>query len=105
MTGSRCDPRYGVEQYEALRREAMEELSIGPRGHGLMLFLTRGMPAWLAVLSSLLPPSPAASVAVSSPDPLRLASSARAELTSVLAGMVWACSQASEGAGCKAPAR
>jgi len=38
------DCRYGLEQYEALRREATESGPGGPRGHGLALFLTRGMP-------------------------------------------------------------
>jgi len=49
------DPRDMLDQYETLRREATETTPGGPRGHGLALFLTRGMPGWLAALTALAP--------------------------------------------------
>ena len=45
------DSAYVLDQYEAMRREAVGCDAYGPRGHGLALFLSRGMPAWLAALS------------------------------------------------------
>ena len=95
MTPS-LDPREVLDQYEALRREALEPAPFGPRGHGLALFLGRGLPAWLAALTAV--------------EPRReggpgLLPTARAELTTVLAGMVLACTHPTEGPGCPAPAR
>jgi hypothetical protein len=49
------DPHTVLEQYEALRREAIETTPGGPRGHGLALVLTRGLPGWLAALTALTP--------------------------------------------------
>lgn len=46
-----------ADQYEALRRQALEAKSASHRGHGLALFLTRGMPGWLAALAVLAPSS------------------------------------------------
>jgi hypothetical protein len=86
------------DQYEALRREALDAAPFGPRGHGLALFLSRGLPAWLAALTALaLPPLPTL------PDPRPREGGrpvrplARAELTTVLAGMILACTQPVEG--------
>lgn len=93
------DPRYGLEQYEALRREATEPGPGGPRGHGLALFLTRGMPGWLAALTALAP-APRPLRALTEP-PLEgrptVLPATRAELTTVLAGMVLACTREREG--------
>ena len=92
------DCRYGLEQYEALRREATESGPGGPRGHGLALFLTRGMPGWLAALTALAP-TPRPSRALTAPSPEgrpTVLPSARAELTTVLAGMVLACTRETE---------
>jgi hypothetical protein len=50
---SSLDPRAVLDQYEALRREALERGPFGPRGQGLALFLSRGLPAWLAALTAL----------------------------------------------------
>ena len=55
MTAAVADAQYVLEQYEALRREALEVAPFGPRGQGLALFLTRGMPAWLTALTALTP--------------------------------------------------
>jgi hypothetical protein len=44
---------YIVDQYEALRREAMEADLGGGVGHGLALLLYRGMTAWISALSVL----------------------------------------------------
>jgi hypothetical protein len=43
------DPAYVLDQYEAMRREALGGDPFGCRGHGLALFLSRGMPrpGWL----------------------------------------------------------
>lgn len=96
----------GVEQYEALRREALEAAPFGPRGQGLALLLSRGLPAWLAALTALARPS--------TPQPrddrpgtegLRVPPAARAELTTVLAAMVLACTPRREDRACTARAR
>ena len=42
-----AEPQDVVDQYEALRREALEVAPFGPRGHGLALLLARGLPAAL----------------------------------------------------------
>jgi len=90
---SDADPQTVLAEYGALRREATELPPGGPRGHGLALFLTRGLPGWLAALTALRPvrrrPPPPAE-ASRDPRPT-LAPSARTELTTVLAGMVLAC--------------
>jgi len=91
MTPGGGDPHYGLAQYEALRREACTAVR---GGHGLTLFLTRGMPAWLAALTALAP-RPALAVgdrAAGLPDAgPRLVSGVRTELIAVLAGMVLGC--------------
>ena len=50
------DPGCMAEQYEALRKQALEATTGSQRGHGLALFLVRGMPGWLAALALLAPP-------------------------------------------------
>ena len=81
-----------LAHYEAVRREALETPD-GHGGHGLALLLTRGLPAWLAALTALVSRRPAAPPDVAAPAPLALCvpSAARAELTTVLAGMVLVC--------------
>ncbi|PYS44865.1 MAG: hypothetical protein DMG13_33190 [Acidobacteria bacterium] len=91
---SPLDPDYVLDQYEAMRREALEAGPHGPRGHGLALFLSRGMPAWLAALSILGQRHARESAAedllvTGSPE---LAPAVRSELTLVWAGMVLDCS-------------
>jgi hypothetical protein len=95
-----AEPQDVVGQYEALRREALEVAPFGPRGHGLALLVARGLPAWLTALTALVPPrrrrpvdEPPAEWAP------RLLPAARVELTTVLAGLVLACAQPSEGQG------
>lgn len=91
------------EHYEALRREATTTGPDGPRGPGLALFLARGLPAWLAALAALLPLRPAAgAVGELSGPPVPAPLPARRELTTVLAGMVLACTQPREGHACPA---
>ena len=81
------DPERAFEQYQALRREALENTS---RGHGLSLFMTQGMSAWLRALSWLSPrPVVLASAGVPSERPA-LPSGARSDMTRVLARMVMA---------------
>jgi hypothetical protein len=90
--------QYVVEQYEALRREALAVAPFGPRGQGLALMLARGLPAWLTALSAVVPSSPARVPEDGPPErPPRLLASARGELTTVLAGMVLACTTETEG--------
>jgi len=81
-----------LAQYEALRRDALETPA-GRAGHGLALLLTRGLPAWLAALATLVPHRPAAPPGATGPAAAapRVPSAVRAELTTVLAGMVLAC--------------
>lgn len=90
-------PGAGVVEYEAVRREATTPDSA--RGPGLALVLARGLPAWLAALAALGPQATArpgiASSPAAGPPPLWPAS--RRELTTVLAGMVLACTQPPEG--------
>ena len=92
-----ADAAYVLEQYEALRREALEVAPFAPRGHGLALFIARGLPAWLAALTALAPSRPARAVAEGPAEPAsRLLPAARVELTTVLAGMVLVCAQPRE---------
>jgi hypothetical protein len=105
---SGVDPPTAFEQYEALRREATATPPGGPRGHGLALFLSRGLPGWLAALAALTPGprSPRPGPAADAPS-LRgtLGIAARTELTTVLASMVVACADAREGQACSARTR
>jgi len=89
----RSDPSYMADQYEALRKQALEATSASHRGHGLALFLARGMPGWLAALAVLAPsaerpcrPSESGSL-LCKPN---LPSSVQSDFTSVLADMVLA---------------
>jgi hypothetical protein len=92
------DPRAIADQYEALRREALETGPFGPRGQGLALFLSRGMAAWLAALTALAWPVRATPPEPEQPreEPVHVRPAVRAELTTVLAGMVLACTQPME---------
>ena len=93
-----AEPQDVVDQYEAVRREALEVAPFGPRGHGLALLVARGLPAWLTALTALGPSRPRRLVdeprAERSP---RLLPAARVELTTVLAGLVLACAGPREG--------
>jgi hypothetical protein len=89
----RSSPGYMVDQYEALRKQALGTNSASHRGHGLALFLARGMPGWLAALAVLAPsaerpcrPSESGSL-LGKPN---LSSSVQSDFTSVLADMVLA---------------
>jgi hypothetical protein len=89
----RSSPGYLVDQYEALRKQALGTHSASQRGHGLTLFLARGMPGWLAALAVLAPsaerscrPSESGSLSCR----MNLPSSVRPDFTSVLADMVLA---------------
>jgi hypothetical protein len=89
------DPAYVLDQYEAMRREALGGDPFGCRGHGLALFLSRGMPAWLAALS-MLDRRQGEQHAVEDLHQRRapeLPSEARSELTLVWASMVLACTR------------
>jgi hypothetical protein len=86
-----------LDQYEGLRREV---LGTGPRdrsGHGLALFISRGMAAWINAVSILgrKPGRPALPVAEASPVGLIASwpTSLKADLTAVLADMVLTCTQ------------
>jgi len=89
----RSDPGYMVDQYEALRKQALETRAASHRGHGLALFLARGMPGWLAALAVLAPsaewpcnPNEGRSLG----GRMNLPSSIQSDFTSVLADMVLA---------------
>ena len=98
-------PGAGVAEYEAVRREATT--LDGARGPGLALVLARGLPAWLAALAALGPqaPAPPGSAASRAADPPPLWPASRRELTTVLAGMVLACTRPPEGQPPCRPAR
>lgn len=89
----RADPGEALARYESLRGDATSGIG---RGHGLALFLSRGMSAWIDALAALGPPKPAPAPARSLGEPLAvgcLQSSVRSDLTTLLAGMVLACTQ------------
>jgi hypothetical protein len=74
-------------EYEDLRRQALQTSS---RGHGLALFLSRGMMAWLEALTALASrPRPIAQSASS--ESVDLPSVVRPDLTTLLANMVLSC--------------
>jgi hypothetical protein len=87
---------YVLDQYEAMRREALGCDAYGRRGHGLALFLSRGMPAWMAALSAFEGPQcrqPSAEDIQLPRHPMDLPAEARSELTLVWASMVLACTK------------
>ncbi len=90
-------PGTGVAEYEAVRREATT--AVDTPGLGLTLLLARGLPAWLTALTALGPPAPSwplvAPVPAAGSVPRLLPTSTR-DLTTVLAGMVLACSRPME---------
>src|SRR3989304_3807526 len=93
MTGERLASDYVLEQYEALRREALAPLCAGARGHGLALVLGGGGGRGPAPRGGLAPPAPPRrplEPATPGPRPLP---AARAELTTLLAGVVLACAR------------
>jgi hypothetical protein len=83
------DAEYLLEQYELLRREALEIAPHAQRGHGLLLFLARGMVAWIEAVSCLSGRRAAMAEGTTSTLPLSL----RPEITTVLANMVLVCMQ------------
>jgi hypothetical protein len=85
------DTTFLSEQYEALRKEALEPNQTGRRGHGLALFLSRGMIAWMLALRALMP-RPARTSEARLTAYQDLPSGVRSDLTLVLADMVLACS-------------
>jgi len=86
------DATYLFDQYESLRKEALG--STGRRGHGLALFLSRGMKAWLGALTTFTPMgSPKGMEDKASHDKPDLPPAVRPDLTLVLADMVLACYQ------------
>ncbi len=89
-----------MAEYEALRREVTA--ADDARGPGLALFLARGLPAWLTALTALGagPPLRPVVVPAAPPGPPPLLPASRRELTTVLAGMVLACTPAPEGPPC-----
>ena len=85
---------YVREQYEFLRREATTADPMGPRGHGLVLLMTRGISAWLDTVQTLTPRAIAPTehtAAVTEAGGTTWKAGDRAELTRVLAGLVLTC--------------
>lgn len=81
-------------EYENLRREALQVNS--HRGHGLALFPSRGMMAWLEALTALESRSVSRSTEQESVD---LAPVVRSDLTRLLASMVLSCMGTKEAHG------
>ena len=82
------------EQYELLRREATTADPLGPRGHGLVLLMTRGISAWLDTVQTLTPRAiaPVAhTAAMTGAECPTWKVGDRAELTRVLASLVLTC--------------
>ena len=89
-------PAYVREQYELLRREATTADPLGPRGHGLVLLMTRGISAWLDTVQTLTPRAiaPVAhTTAMTGAEGPTWKAADRAELTRVLASLVLTCVQ------------
>lgn len=91
MNGHTFDTEYLLEQYELLRREALEVSPHTQRGYGLLLFLTRGMVAWIEAVSCLSGRQVVTTEFTSSLLPLPLP--LRPEVTKVLVNMVIGCMQ------------
>ncbi len=89
MNCNTLDGEYLLEQYELLRHEASEVLPHARQGHGLQLFLTRGMVAWIEVVSCLSGRKAAAVEPDNSTSPVPL----QPEVATVLANMVLGCMQ------------
>ena len=82
-----------ADQYEALRKQALEANSASHRGHGLALFLVRGMPGWLAALAMLAPSAEGPCDPIEGRSlgcRMNLPPSIQSDFTSVLADMVLA---------------
>lgn len=87
---------YLREQYERVRREATTTDRSIPRGHGLVLFMTRGMSGWLEAIQTLAPTLRAESArrdAIGSSDRVAWPANDRTQLTHVLASLVLTCVQ------------
>jgi hypothetical protein len=87
---------YVREQYELLRREATTADPMGPRGHGLVLLMTRGISAWLETVQTLTPRANAPAehtASMTGADGPTWKAGDRAELTRVLASLVLTCVQ------------
>lgn len=82
-----------TQTYEALRGQALGSIGLGCHSHGLSLFLTRGMSAWLAALKVLERPKPVRREALVSANSggRALALSLRSDFTLIVAEMVEAC--------------
>jgi hypothetical protein len=89
MKSSSVDTNYENEQYELLRKEAMNADLCARRGHGLALFMNRGMIAWCDALNTLGPQSVTNCVETS--PLLELLPIVKSDLTPILADMVLAC--------------
>jgi hypothetical protein len=89
MSCPSLDAEYLLEQYELLRQEAVQLSPYAQRGHGLLLFLTRGMVAWIEAVSCLSARQADPVEATDAPLPVAL----RPEITTVLANMVLVCMQ------------
>lgn len=88
------DPHYPIAEYEVLRREATASgRGIGRRGHGLALLLARGMRAWFDALTAWAPRPPFGErpLEAARRDRVALEPTLRADLTTMLAAMVLAC--------------
>ena len=83
---------YVLDQYEALRRHALEAVPLARCGPGLSLFLARGMTSWLEAVTALAPeparPWPQHPMSARLPVP---PAAVRADVTVLLANMVLAC--------------
>lgn len=87
------DGDYILEQYEALRLQALGGNATGKCGHGLALFLSRGMSAWISALSALVGPPGLPRCEMEGPvvTLAELPLTNRSDLTVLLAGMILAC--------------
>jgi transposase len=78
------------QEYEDLRQGATRTV-VSRRGHGLALFLSRGMMAWLEVLAALKSHTAAPTTTGESASATELTSAVRPDVTTLLANMVLCC--------------
>jgi len=97
MKATACDEQCLIEEYEALRCGATAGTGARSCGHGLTLFVARGMYAWLEALTALAPADDREPPRFQTPrERVPVACSSWADMTTVLATMVLACAEVAE---------
>ena len=80
------DSEQVCRQYEVVRQDAATDIAFARQGYGVALLMSRGMSAWLKVISTLCLPSVRPAPAGSGD--IELAPPVRSEMARVLASLV-----------------